>query len=271
MTTAVPNTILFEDNGISLTASPATNNNTDNSRILTLLLDRATNVFNPSLVQSLELALSQVEQAEHPKALIITGKGKFFSNGLDLAFLQSLQSHPSKQQRNQQKQLFIESVWKVLARILVMDCRTVAAMNGHAYGAGLFLALACDFRIMRTNRGYLNWPEVNLGMPLGKGFAELTKAKVTGDVIREGVLCGKRYSSGDALQSGVIDQECPMEELERHAEACAVAGLPANLKAQFFNPASFRQMKQELYSDAYQALVSTSNTTSMTTGPASRL
>jgi enoyl-CoA hydratase/carnithine racemase len=92
-------------------------------------------------------------------------------------------------------------------------------------------------------------------MRLGKGFAELTKAKVTcPKVLREGVLCGKRYASGDALQAGLIDQECSLHDLADCAEALATAGLPTNLHAQFFNPTSFRQMKQELYADAYRTL-----------------
>ena len=47
----------------------------------------------------------------------------------------------------------------------------VAAINGHAFGAGVFLALACDWRLMRTERGFLNFPELNLGMRLSKAFA----------------------------------------------------------------------------------------------------
>ena len=191
----------------------------------------------------------EVEDADHPKALIIRGIGKFFSNGLDLQFMTS--SEPSATNE------MIESVWKLLARLLVLDCRTVAAINGHAFGAGLFLALACDFRIMRTQRGYLNFPELNLGMRLGKGFAELSKSKITSShVLREGVLTGKRYDSTAALQSGLVDEECSIETLPEHAEALAMEGLPEELGAKFFDATSFQQMKMELYTDAYRTLIS---------------
>ena len=238
-----PLTVLFEEEGISLSSN--------GGGIHTLCLNRGQNVINPEMINSVSKALDVFEtQVDHPKALIVLGeqKNKFFSNGLDLRFLQS-HSDP-------EKNVMIQSYWKhVLARLLIMDCRTVAAINGHAFGAGLFLALACDYRVMRTKRGFLNWPELNLGMKLAKGFAELTKAKVTDpQLLREGVLTGKRYTSGEALARGLIDAECSVEDLLRHAHELARAGLPKQLKAKFFNPKSFQMMKIELYTDAYRAL-----------------
>ncbi|CAM9439514.1 unnamed protein product [Heterosigma akashiwo] len=231
--------ILYEDNGITLTALP--------SNVLFLVLGRGQNVFNPALVSSLNASLDKVEEQEHPKALVITAEGKFYSNGLELEFLQSNSASQVGQ--------FVESVWRLLSRILVIDCRTVAAINGHAIGAGLFLALACDYRIMCTERGILWWPELNLGIALRKGFAELTKAKVQDPrTLREGVLTGKRYSSSEALESGLIDLECPVKELLSQAEEMSEAGLPQNLGLANFSPKSFHRMKIEIYTDAFRAL-----------------
>lgn len=229
---------LLDDNGVTLLES--------SNGVLTLLMDRSPNVVNPSLISSLSKAVSMVEHKDHPKSLVITAVGKFFSNGLDLAYMQSHSGLDSAK--------MVESFWLLLARILVLNCRTVAAFNGHAFGAGLFLGLACDFRVMRTQRGYLNFPELNLGMRLAKGFAELTKAKCSPLVWREGVLTGKRYSSEDALQAGLIDQECNVKDLTSVANELAVAGFAENLGAEFFDPENFGVMKIELYTDAYRAL-----------------
>lgn len=229
----------FTRNGISLMRNETTG-------VFSLLMDRKENVFNPTMVSLLSKALTIVEEASHPKALIVTGRGKFFSNGLDLEFLSS---HTEKETA-----AMIESVWRWLARLLVLDCRTVAAINGHAFGAGIFVALACDFRIMRTQRGYLCWPELGLGMRLAKGFAELSKAKMSPTTLREGVLSGKRYDSTAALESGIVDEACTMDQLEVCANRIAYEGLPATLGAANFSAKSFRQMKIELYTDAYRAL-----------------
>mmetsp|Transcript_18936 Transcript_18936/g.26063 ORF Transcript_18936/g.26063 Transcript_18936/m.26063 type:complete len:250 (-) Transcript_18936:421-1170(-) len=233
--------LLFEEDGITLSSYP--------SGVLILILNRGPNLFNPSFVASLSSAIAIVEEASHPKSLVITGgeNNKFFSNGLDTEWM--LQ-HPKE------TSTMIETGWKLLARILVMDCRTVAAINGHAFGAGLFLALACDFRIMRTKRGWLNFPELNLGMRLAKGFAELSKAKLSAPTLREGVLTGKRYTSAEALQAGMIDEEVPLEELRERAMELAENGFAENLGVSNFDPESFRMMKIELYTDAYRTLTS---------------
>uniref|UniRef100_A0A7S4AT71 Uncharacterized protein n=1 Tax=Pseudo-nitzschia australis TaxID=44445 RepID=A0A7S4AT71_9STRA len=234
--------VLQDGKGISLTANESTG-------VYTLRMDRGPNVVNPQFIDLLGKAIDKIEKASHPKTLVLTGSGKFFSNGLDLEFL--------TKSNDAQKNQMIESFWRLLARLLVADCRTVAAINGHGFGAGLFLALACDYRIMRTQRGYLCWPEVNLGMRLAKGFSELSKAKVTDPkVIRDGVLTAKRYDSKEALRWGLIDEESPLEDLHHRSETLAVAGLPKNLGLMNFDPRTFQQIKIELYVDAYRALTS---------------
>ena len=147
------------DDGIRLTSS-------EDTGVFTLSLDRQENVINPAFVEALSTGVDVVERAPHPKALVITGVGKFFSNGLDLEYKRD---HPEGVAP------LVDAFQRVLARLLVLDCRSVAALNGHAFGAGLFLALACDYRVMRTERGYLNFPELHVGLHLTKGFAELAK------------------------------------------------------------------------------------------------
>ena len=64
------------------------------SGVFTICMDRGENRVNPSLVKDMGDALKIVEEADHPKALIITAKGKFFSNGLDLAWAKAPHEHP---------------------------------------------------------------------------------------------------------------------------------------------------------------------------------
>lgn len=230
-------TIVFSSDGVSVSSAP--------SGVLTLLLDRNDNVVNPSMIRALDGALAAIEAAEHPKALVVIGKGKFFSNGLDVNWMMA---NPAE------APAMVESFWRFLARLLVLDCRTVCAINGHAYGAGLFVALACDWRLMRTERGFVNFPELNLGMRLSKPFAELAKAKLSASALREGVLTGKRYGSADAVAAGIVDGECAADALTTEAHDLAYAGLPAQLKLVRFDAAAFATMKTELYTDAYRAL-----------------
>jgi enoyl-CoA hydratase/carnithine racemase len=285
---------LFSDGGVFLSATNVTSNDGDGI-ILTLALNRhdEKNVVNPSMVSSLVAALDVIDG--HPecartnnKALIITGlvldddggttvvdepASKFFSNGLDLEWMMRANAETGGKGEedsdgggsgsgsgNAVSELIESFNSDVLARILTLPLRTVAAINGHCIGAGLFLALACDYRIMRTERGYLQWPEANLGMRLTKGFAELSKAKVAGchrNVVREGVLGARRYTSREAIASGIVDAECPIGELYDEAFRLAAYGLPESelgLNLDHFDPVAYSDMKVEMYADAFRAL-----------------
>uniref|UniRef100_A0A7S1JFL7 Uncharacterized protein n=1 Tax=Eutreptiella gymnastica TaxID=73025 RepID=A0A7S1JFL7_9EUGL len=119
---------------------------------------------------------------------------------------------------------------------------------------GFFFALACDWRIMRTGFGWMCLPEVNLGMRLQVGFAELVKAKLPPALLRESVLLATRYTSQAALAKGLIDAECPVEELMARALAMAEERLQETLKLDQFDPKALKQIKTELYTDAHEAL-----------------
>jgi enoyl-CoA hydratase/carnithine racemase len=270
-----PTTTLFNRDGVSVTATiladepSAALSKSDiehDGLILTLHLhrDAEKNVINPTMIELLVEALDVVEKHElctatNNKSLIITGMsppgyendgahGKFFSNGLDLQWFTT--SEPSS------RPLMIENFCsKVLARILTLPMRTVAAIQGHCIGAGLFIALACDYRIMRSQRGFVQWPETRLGMRLTKGFAELSKAKILDHaVLREGVLSAKKYTPEEALKAGIVDSISTIESLYRDSFRCAVEGLPEKMGLEYFDPKTFTEVKTEMYTDAYRAL-----------------
>lgn len=281
---------LFDKCGVSLVATILSSPNDEEDDvhnggiILTLYLHRHAekNVINPTMISLLIEALTVVET--HPllihtnnKALIITGvdrddddkkkiskMGKFFGNGLDLDWMVRASNNQTwaaeeSAGENPTSQMIEKFNSQVLAKILTLPFRTIAAINGHCIGAGLFLALACDYRFMRTQRGYIQWPEARLGMRLTKGFAELSKAKI-GDyaVLREALLTSKRYTSQEAFSSGIIDGEYPLEELYSAAFLFAMEGLPESSNSKnpldFFDPKCYSEMKMELYTDAYRAL-----------------
>jgi Delta3-Delta2-enoyl-CoA isomerase len=163
-----------------------------------------------------------------------------------------------------QGQDLVEQSWKVLARLLVFPAPTIALLNGHAFGLGLFLALACDHRIMIDNdddssipsKGSpkLCLPEITIGLPLGSGFAALAKCKMPKDTLRTAALTGKQYQSQDALKAGIIDAILPSSSDEKAALPMQVVTMAANLvptSAKGNLPA----IKMELYGETYKELV----------------
>jgi hypothetical protein len=77
--------------------------------------------------------------------VVTTGVGKFYSNGLDLDFMSA---NPAEAQAN------LAEVHSLFARVLTFPAATVAAVQGHAFGAGAMLVLAHDLCVMRSDRGY---------------------------------------------------------------------------------------------------------------------
>src|SRR5689334_10081678 len=82
------------------------------------------NRFHPDLLDACEAALDEVEKTDGPVAVVLTGEGKFFSNGLDLAYLAV--ATPDEREAN------IARVQRLLARVLGFPAYTVAAIGGHA-------------------------------------------------------------------------------------------------------------------------------------------
>ncbi|MES1915222.1 MAG: hypothetical protein MHM6MM_007200 [Cercozoa sp. M6MM] len=230
---------MFEDDGITVKKGA--------DDVFVLKMARGENRVNVALVTSLNKALDKVQEAaaqvDGKPSLVLTGDGKFFSNGLDTGEMTQLASEGRVDD-------FMAPICKLLSRILVFPMPTVAAVNGHAFGAGLFLALVCDYRCMRTQRGFLCLPETRLGMPFSWGFARLVHCKLPNKtVLRDAALTSKRYGSTEALQVQLIDHECDIERLLPAAMALA-----AKLAPCVVNGDAFQQMKQEIFMDAFLAL-----------------
>ncbi len=116
--------------------------------VFILSMQSGENRFNRTFIDALNEALDTVENSSGPAALVtIGGEDKFYSNGLDLAWLSGDGQGEAPE--------FIKTVLKLLGRIMAFPVPTAAAINGHAFAAGAMLALAHDFRVMRSDRGFL--------------------------------------------------------------------------------------------------------------------
>ena len=104
-----------------------------------------TDSTGPALTPGTPL-LDELEPIEGPFALVTTGAGKFYSNGLDLDWVLGEGATDAA---------FLSDVERLLLRILDLPAITVAAVNGHAFAAGAMLATAHDVVIMREDRGIL--------------------------------------------------------------------------------------------------------------------
>ncbi|HTO70700.1 MAG TPA: enoyl-CoA hydratase/isomerase family protein [Myxococcota bacterium] len=171
------------------------------------------NRFNPPFIAELMGALDEAEHADEATALVLTGDGKFFSNGLDLAWM-------SGEGRSRAGEV-LAGMLGIFARILASPIPSVAALNGHAFAGGAMLALACDFRVMRNDRGFFCIPEIDLGLPLHPGMAALIQARLPKLAAHEAIVTGKRYGADEAAARGIVDHSVPEIDLLPKAVALA--------------------------------------------------
>ncbi|MGU3431604.1 enoyl-CoA hydratase/isomerase family protein [Actinomycetes bacterium M1A6_2h] len=172
------------------------------------------NRFGPAWMDQVHALLDEVLASEGPAALVTTADGKFYTNGLDTDHAFSdLAALPA----------YLDRVHEIYTRILEFPMATVAAVQGHAFGAGAMLALAHDFHLMRADRGYFCLPEVSLGMPFTPGMASLVTSRLSPQTALEAMTTGQRYGGPEAVEAGIVESTASAEEIRGTAVAVASA------------------------------------------------
>ncbi|GAB3200294.1 enoyl-CoA hydratase/isomerase family protein [Geodermatophilus arenarius] len=182
--------------------------------VLVLDLGADENRFSPDWLTAVDAALDEVEGASGPRALVTTATGRFFSNGLDLAWLAD---------HADQRDAYVARVQRLFARVLALPVVTVAAVQGHAFAAGAMLALAHDQRVMRADRGFWCLPEIDIDLPFSPGMSALVQARLTPQTAHVAMTTGRRYGGTDALAAAIVDRAVAEEDVRPAAVEIAAA------------------------------------------------
>jgi enoyl-CoA hydratase/carnithine racemase len=158
------------------------------------------NRFNRRSIDAWHAALDELDATGGPLAVVTTGVGKFYSNGLDLAWMSE---HPDESLP------LVADVHRLLGRMLGFGAITVAAVNGHAFAGGAMLATAHDFVVMREDRGFWCLPEVDLGLPLTPAMHAVISAKLPRTTAHEAMMTAQRYTARQALGAGIAHRVAP--------------------------------------------------------------
>ena len=211
--------------------------------IFTLTMNAGENRWNTSFVRAFSDALDEIEASEGPAALVTTSASeKFFSNGLDLDWISDSEAgddHPGGD-----RALFGPEFMTVMSRIITLSVPSVAAINGHGFGAGFMTAMCHDLRIMRKDRGFVCANEMQLGMLIPPPELALFRHKLPANTFFETVQLARRWTGPAALAAGVVQQTASAEKLLDVARAKAeeLAPLGANRKV-------FKAQKESLYGE----------------------
>jgi 3-hydroxyacyl-CoA dehydrogenase / enoyl-CoA hydratase / 3-hydroxybutyryl-CoA epimerase len=195
---------------------------TDDDGVATLTLemaDKPVNVFTQGSLEAFEAAVTSLIDDEAVKAVIIASAKPVFHVGADLAMAQEMSARAAPE-------LFtdIMRINSLFRRIETGGTTFVAAINGHALGGGLELALACHARIVANNdRLQLGLPEAKVGlMPGFGGTQRLTRLTPLADAL-PAIATGSPFSPAKALGLGLVTEVCEPDQLLAAAKAWALA------------------------------------------------
>ena len=177
--------------------------------VFILTMNAGENRWNTTFARAFDAALDEVEASTGPAALVTASSSeKFFSNGLDLDWLSVEGEHPGGDRR-----VFGAEAMALFGRMITFPLPTVCAVNGHAFGAGLMIALSHDLRVMREDRGYLCANEIELGMTIPEPELALFRHKMPVDAFFQTVLHARRWAGSDALKAGIVQQVTDLDNV----------------------------------------------------------
>lgn len=180
--------------------------------LLTMNRPEVLNALSGEVICELNEALAQLERNQDIRVVILTGAGKAFVAGADIAYMERLSA--------EQARIFACDTDAVYEKIRRSSKIFIAAVNGFALGGGCELALACDL-CLASERAKFGLPEVGLGILPGGGGTQRLSLRVGEQKAKEMILTGQQIKADEALRIGLILQVTSSDSLLDEAYALA--------------------------------------------------
>lgn len=172
--------------------------------LVTIRRPEALNALNREVLAGLEAVMDEVERDDELYVAILTGEGRSFVAGADIALMEPFSAYEGKQWGVYGGELF----WKIEN----LTKPVIAAVNGFALGGGCELCMACDIRLA-SEKAKFGQPEVGLGITPGFGGTQRLPRIVGTGKAMELILTGKTIDAAEAKAIGLVNEVYPAEEL----------------------------------------------------------
>jgi len=179
---------------------------------ITINRPKALNALNMDVLNELTEALAEIEADDNIKAVIVTGDGKAFVAGADIAQMSRLNAIEGR--------AMMAAGHKVMNTIDQMEKPFIAAVNGFALGGGCELAMACDIRIA-SEKAKFGQPEVGLGIIPGFGGTQRLARLVGKGMAKYLIYTAEMINAAEAYRIGLVEKVVAPEELMTEAERVA--------------------------------------------------
>ncbi len=184
---------------------------TVNDRMALIGLDRGkSNAINLAMLQELRSLLKSIGEDDAILGIILHGKERFFSSGLDLIELYDLNEVEIKE--------FWKTFLEVIATLVSFKKPAIAAVSGDSPAGGCVLALCCDYRIMAEGDFIIGLNEIPVGLIIPDSIFHLYSFWIGQANAYRFLLDGKLMNPAEALGAGLVDEVVPVEKLRSRAE-----------------------------------------------------
>lgn len=178
---------------------------------LTLERPQVRNALNRAMADALESALARLATAEDTRVVVVAGRGRSFCAGADISEMPALA--PAEAEA-------LAGRWqRIMDGFAALPQVTIAAVQGHALGGGLMLAIAQDLRVAEASARF-GLPEVTLGFNPGYGIARLLDI-AGGAHARDLMLTARPVDAAEAFRMGLVTRVVPDGTLDAATDALA--------------------------------------------------
>ena len=191
--------------------------------VITLNMPARRNVLTSASVAALVEAVEEAEAEPSVRAVVITGAGRAFCAGADLAILENASNGDFST---------VRSLYDGFLRVMRSPLLTISAVNGPAVGAGMNLALVCDIRLAASSATF-DTRFTRLHIHPGGGNLWLMSQAVGYQNACLAVLLGEVWDAPTALSRGLVAEVTPDDELRDHA--CNLAQRLAHYDREFIS------------------------------------
>lgn len=175
--------------------------------IAVLTMNTAENRHNPEFVAEFFQHLDDIEADQKIKSVVLTSASeKNWSLGIDLQWIATSTGTPEIIAN------FMTDMMGLMKRIITFPMPVIAAMNGHCFGNGAVLACACDFRFMKSDRGFFCFPEVDVMVPFLPSMFPLINKAIPQTFFNRMAMTGQRVDAQALLDNQVVEAIFDNEE-----------------------------------------------------------
>ena len=189
----------------------------DHIGLITINRPEALNALNLQVLQEFDEILNQVKANQDIYVVIITGAGRSFVAGADIAQMSNL--------TKAEGEAFGKLGNDVFRKLETLPVPTIAAVNGFALGGGCELCMSCDIRLA-SDTALFGQPEVGLGITPGFGGTQRMARLIGMGKAKELIYTARNIKAPEALAIGLVQAVYPVDELMVEAEkmAARIAG-----------------------------------------------